>query len=99
MLYEVEAFFFQYKSALDMLVKILHPIAGNQAKDIHTYGSLGKDVTTQLKQLKKNKKLNLTAGRIDWLIEEIEKVKSPWLESVINIRDTFSHYKSEIALG
>lgn len=99
MLYELEAFFFQYKSALDMLVKILHPIAGNHAKDIHTYGSLGKDVVTQLNQLKKNKKLNLTSGRIDWLIEEIEKVKSPWLESVINIRDTFSHYKSEIALG
>ena len=99
MLYEVEAFFFQFKSALDMLVKVLCPIAGNNAKNFHTYGSLGKDVITQLNELKKNKKLNLTAGRIDWLIEEIEKVKSPWMESVIRIRDTFSHYKSEIALG
>jgi len=99
MLYEVEAFFFQFKSALDMLVKVLCPIAGNQAKNFHTYGSLGKDVIKQLNELKKNKKLNLTAGRIDWLIEEIEKVKSPWMESVIRIRDTFSHYKSEIALG
>lgn len=99
MLYELEAFFFQYKSALDMLVKVLCPFAGKNAGNISTYGKFGKDVITQLNELKKNKKLNLTIGRIDWLIEEVEKAKSPWMESVIRIRDTFSHYKSEIALG
>lgn len=99
LLYELESFFYQFKSALDMLVKILCPIAGNNAKNIHSYGSSGKDVITQLNQLKKNKKLNLTIGRIDWLIEEIEKAKSPWLESVIKIRDTFAHYKINMGLS
>lgn len=99
MLYEVEAFFHQYKSALDMLVKVLCPITGLNAGTLSTYGKYGNNVIKTLEKFKKNKNHGLTVGRIDWLIEEIEKTKSPWMESVIRIRDTFSHYKPEIALG
>lgn len=97
MLYEVEAFFTQYKSCLDMLVKVLCPITGLQPGTLSTYGDFGNRVIERLNKLKKTSH-NLTVGRIDWLIEEIEKTK-PWLESVIRIRDTYTHYRSEIHFG
>jgi hypothetical protein len=98
MLYEVEAFFSQYKSCLDMLVKVLCPVTGLQPGTLSTYGDYGNRIVTRLEKLKKDRNHNLTVGRIDWLIEEIEKTK-PWLQSVIRIRDTYTHYKSEIHFG
>lgn len=89
MLYEVEAFFTQYKSCLDMLVKVLCPITGLQPGTLSTYGDFGNRVIERLNKLKKTNH-DLTVGRMDWLIEEIEKTK-PWLESVIRIRDTYTH--------
>lgn len=97
MLYEVEAFFTQYKSCLDMLVKVLCPITGLQPGTLSTYGDFGNRIIERLNKLKKTNH-SLTVGRIDWLIEEIEKTK-PWLESVIRIRDTYTHYRSEIHFG
>jgi hypothetical protein len=97
LLCEVEAFFSQYKSCLDMLVKVLSPITGLQPGTLSTYGDYGNRIIARLKSLKKTNH-NLTVGRIDWLIEEIEKTK-PWLESVIRIRDTYTHYRSEIHFG
>ncbi len=99
MLYEVEAFFFQYKSSLDMLVKILCPLTGLNSGSLSTYGNYGEKIIKTLNNLKKNRKLNLTLGRVNWLIEEIEKTKSLWLESVIKLRDTISHYRSDITFG
>lgn len=99
MLFEVEAMFFQYKSALDMLVKVLAPITGKSFGSLSTYGKSGMDVIKALQQMKKNNKLKLTHGRVDWLVELIEKAKSPWLESVIRIRDTFSHYRTDFEFG
>lgn len=98
MLCEVEAFFAQYKSCLDMLVKVLCPITGLQPGTLSTYGNDGDGVIKTLKKFKKNKNHKLTVGRIDWLIEEIEKAK-PWLQSVIRVRDTYTHYRSEIHFG
>jgi len=97
MLCEVEAFFSQYKSCLDMLVKVLSPITGLQPGTLSTYGDYGNRIIARLKNLKKTDH-KLTVGRIDWLIEEIEKTK-PWLQSVIRIRDTYAHYRSEIHFG
>lgn len=99
MLHELEAFFNQYKSALDMLAKILCPITGLNAGTLSTYGNSGSGIIKTLTKHKKNKNHGLTVGRIDWLIEEIERAKSPWLESVIKIRDTFSHYKIDMGLS
>ena len=82
-----------------MLVKVLCVVTGKPATTFPTYGNSGAKLLPTLRQLKKDKKLNLTQGRIDWLIEIIEKAKSPWLESVINIRDTFSHFQSDINFG
>ncbi len=99
MLYEVEGFFHQFKSALDMLVKVLCPITGLNPGTLSSYKSDGSGVIKILEKFKKNKNHGLATGRIDWLIEEIEKAKSPWMKSVIKIRDDFSHYKPELALG
>ncbi len=99
MLHEVEALFFQYKSALDMLVKILCPITGKTSGTFSTYGKSGSKLIPILNRLKADEKLNLTGGRVDWLIEIIEGAKSSWIESVIRIRDTFSHYRPEINFG
>ena len=99
MLFEFEAFFFQMKSCLDMLVKLFVPIFGSKQATISTYGDKGEKVITHLQQLKKNKKLNLPEGRIDWLIELIQQVKDPWLKPLIALRDTISHYKSFIGIG
>ena len=99
MVFEFEAFFFQLKSCLDMLVKLFAPIFGSKYGNVSTYGDKGKDVVTHLNQLKKNKKLNLTHGRVDWLIELIQQVKDPWLKPLIALRDTISHYRSFIRIG
>src|SRR6266404_3368754 len=61
MLYEVEAFFSQYKSCLDMLVKVLCPITGLQPGTLSTYGDYGNRVIARLNNLKKTKH-NLTVG-------------------------------------
>jgi len=98
MLYEMESFFLQYKSSLDMLVKILCPVTGLSAGTLSSYGKFGERLVKRLKKFKKTNH-KLTVGRIDWLIEEIEKAKSPWLESIITIRDTYSHYRTEINFG
>lgn len=87
------------KSALDMLVKVLCVVTGKPATTFPTYGNSGSKLLPTLHQLKRDKKLNLTHGRIDWLIEIIEKAKSPWLEWIISIRDTFSHFQSDINFG
>jgi hypothetical protein len=97
MVCEFEAFFFQLKSCLDMLVKLFVPIFGSKYGNVSTYGDKGKEVVTHLNQVKKNKKL--THGRIDWLIELIHQVKDPWLKPLITLRDTISHYRSFIGIG
>ena len=99
LLFEIEAFFFQYKSTLDMLVKILCPVTGLTAGSLSSYRDKGSGIIKKLEKFKKNKNHGRSEGRIDWLIEEIEKAKTPWLESVIRLRDTFSHYRPEIAFG
>jgi hypothetical protein len=80
-----------------MLVKVLCSITGLQPGTLSTYGDYGNRIIARLNNVKKTKH-NLTVGRIDWLIEEIEKTK-PWLESVIKIRDTYTHYPTEIHFG
>jgi hypothetical protein len=82
-----------------MLVKLFVPIFGSKQASISTYGDKGKDVITHLQQLKKNKKLNITLGRVDWLMELVQQVKDPWLKPLIALRDTVSHYRSFIGIG
>lgn len=99
LLFEFEAFFFQFKSTLDMLVKLFVPVFGSKTTDVPTYGKNGTHVIKFLEQLKKNKKLKLHAGRVDHLAELIREAIDPWLKPLVAIRDTVSHYKSHIGIG
>jgi len=65
MIFEFEAFMFQAKSTLDVLVKLFVPVFGTKQTDISTYGRAGEKVITYLQQLKHNKKKAwLTVGSI-----------------------------------
>jgi hypothetical protein len=98
MVFEFEAFFFQFKAALDQLVKLMPLVLGLKASAPHTYGKKGKDVITYLNQLKKNSSLGLAAGRLDELITLVINTM-PWLGSLIDLRDTVSHYGSFVRIG
>lgn len=95
-LYEFEGFFHQFKSSLDMLVKIFGPLFGGGS--LSRYGNKGTEVASYLKK-QKERNSKLTPGRIDWLIELIEQARDPWLKSAIAIRDTVSHYRPYIHFG
>lgn len=97
MIYEFEGFFHQIKSTLDMLVKVLGVVIGTKAGTLSTYGDSGTKVVKHLQSKKKDKRL--TPGRIDWLIEEVQKARDPWLSSIIRVRDTISHYRPYVHFG
>lgn len=99
MIFEFEAYLFQLKSSLDMLVKLFVPVFGSKQADLSTYGKAGEKVIIHLRQLKKDKKKKLTHSRIDLLIELIQQVRDPWLKPLIALRDTISHYSSQIRIG
>lgn len=96
MLYEVDAFFHQFKSTLDMLVKTLCIVFGTTPGKLSTYKSHGDGVVKFLKgQLKDSR---FTSGRVQQLIEIIEQAK-PWLKTIITLRDTLSHYQPYVHFG
>ncbi len=99
MIFEFEAFMFQIKSTLDMLVKLFVPIFGSKHADLSTYGKAGQKIITHLRQLKLDKKKKLAHGRVDLLIELIQQAIDPWLKPLIALRDTISHYSSRIRIG
>ena len=99
LIFEFEAFMFQVKSSLDMLVKLFVPVFGVKQADISTYRKAGEKVITYLQQLKRDKKRKLAHGRVDLLIQLIREAKDPWLKPLIALRDTVSHYSSEIGIG
>lgn len=82
---EVEACLMQAKSTLDVLAKILQPLAGIH---LQTFGKFGQSVIDSLKNnLKDNEK---PAGAI--LIKLIEG-NINWLEELRNDRTSIEHYK------
>lgn len=99
MIFEFEAFMFQIKSTLDMLVKLFVPVLGSKHADLSTYGKAGQKIITHLRQLKRDKKKKLAHRRVDLLIELIEQAIDPWLKPLIALRDTVSHYSSQIRIG
>lgn len=99
MIFEFEAFMFQVKSTLDMLVKLFIPVFGEKKTDVSTYGKNGEKVITHLEQLKRNKKKRLAPGRVDLLIQLIREAKDPWVKPLIAMRDTVSHHSAQIGIG
>jgi len=64
MLYEVEAFFSQYKCCFDMLVKVLCPITGLEPGTLSTYGDFGNRIVARLNRLKKTQHINCRENRL-----------------------------------
>lgn len=84
---ELEAMLLQAKASIDVMVKVLRPLAGIK---LATYADSGKKV---LKALKNNLP-NDIQGRGDWLIALVEAVV-PWIEQwVTSYRDTVAHYRT-----
>jgi hypothetical protein len=97
MLYEFEAFCFQFKSSLDMLVKILGPALEPKGGSAKNYGDKGNVVIKYLESKKNNKKL--AGGRLNYMVELIESAREPWLRSMIDVRDTLTHKRPYIHFG
>lgn len=91
LLFELEAFLFQFKSTLDISVKIIEVLLPKRFKT-HTFGKKGELLIKGL-----NNYLNDKAARKDTvsrLVKMLEYDKTSWLEQIINLRDTISHYKT-----
>ena len=91
LIFELEAFLFQVKSSLDMLVKLLNPIIGRALVSTKTYEKKGESIIKGLEQLK-NKK-NSRKEEIDQLIKLIRSDKDSWIETVVDYRDELNHFK------
>jgi hypothetical protein len=84
---ELEAMLLQAKASIDVMVKVLQPLAGI---NLATYADGGKKV---LKALKNNLPKDIQ-GRADWLIALVE-TGVPWIEQWVgSYRDTVAHYRT-----
>ena len=97
MLYEFEAFCFQFKSSLDMVAKLLGPALVPKGGSPRNYGNNGKAVIDYLEDKKNNNRL--VPGRIDYMIELIESAREPWLRSMIAVRDNLTHKAPYVHFG
>jgi hypothetical protein len=88
LLFELEAFLFQMKSALDLAVKFFKPLFPNRIKT-KTFGSMGKNLIKGLEQFKKDK----TAKKeiVDSIISMIKDDQKTWLKQAITLRNHLNH--------
>jgi hypothetical protein len=92
LIFELEAFLYQIKSSLDMLVKILDPIIGPGKVGTHTYEKKGEAIVKGLCGVKQHM-TEEEALPVHNLIELIQSEKQSWLETVIKLRDRISHVR------
>ena len=91
LIYELEAFLFQLKSALDMAIKVLGTLLPNYFKT-KTFGNKGEHLIKNLENYKLKQKDRTVF--IDSIIEIIRSDQNIWLKDSIELRNTISHYKS-----
>ena len=91
LIYELEAYLFQLKSALDMAIKILGILLPNHFKT-KTFGNNGEHFIKNLESYKNVKKER--SELIDSIIEMVKYDQNTWLKDSIELRNTISHYKS-----
>ncbi len=106
--FELEAFLFQVKSALDVAIKILKDLFPDRFKT-NTFGDKGSKIIANLNRYKDDLEKDIRersvdekyidiyiryrGKTIDNLICMIGDDKAKWLDRVISARDTVSHYK------
>jgi hypothetical protein len=91
LIFELEAFLFQVKSSLDMLVKLLIPILGKDVVGTRTYKDEGNQLIKGLTRFKNRPGSN--ADAINALIALIETNRDAWLRTVVQMRDELNHVK------
>jgi len=91
LLFELESFMFQMKSALDLSVKLIEAFFPNRFKT-HTFGDRGEDLIRGLEKFKKDK--NAQIEIVDSIISMVRDDQNSWLKQAINLRDTLAHYKT-----
>lgn len=91
LLFELEAFLFQMKSALDIGVKLLGVLIP-QRFPTFTFSGKGDKLIRALEQFGHDKtaKSELVTGMVKMLQDDREA----WLEQAITLRDTISHFKT-----
>lgn len=78
LIFELEAFLYQVKSSLDMLIKLLIPIIGDGIVRTKTYSNKGDDLIKSLTQYKKKKEVHIEM--VDNLTNLVKVHKEGWLE-------------------
>ena len=91
LIFELEAFLYQIKSSLDMLVKLLIPITDNIVRT-QTYSKKGEGIIPGLEQFKQKKGVRTDA--VDGLIQLMRDDKDAWLQTVVEWRDELNHIKA-----
>jgi hypothetical protein len=91
LLFELEAFLFQMKSALDIAVKFPEALFPNRFKT-KTFGDMGDDLIKGLEKFKKDK--NSKKDIIDSIISTIRDDQKTWLKQAITLRTTINHFKT-----
>lgn len=91
LIYELEAFLFQLKSALDMAIKVIGELLPNYFKS-NTFGNKGEHFIKNLENYKKVRTDRLEL--IESIIEMVKDDQKKWLKQSVELRNTISHYKS-----
>jgi len=89
---ETEAFLFQTKSCLDILVKILSPICSISFGAVYTFENKGEKIIDILNNNISFKKYE--KDKIDTLIAIIKEDRDKWLTYTIDLRDKTNHEES-----
>lgn len=91
LLFELEAFLFQMKSALDIGVKMLGVLIPNRFQTF-TFSDKGDRLIRGLEQFSRDK--NAKHGLVAHMIEMLRDDRDAWLQQAISLRDTISHFKT-----
>lgn len=91
LLFELEAFMFQTKSALDIAVKFPEAFFPNRFKT-KTFGDMGDDLVKGLEKYKKDK--NCKKEIVDSIISMIKEDQQTWLKQAITLRTSLNHFKT-----
>lgn len=91
LLFELEAFIFQMKSALDLAVKFIEILFPKRFKT-KTFGAKGESLIKGLVNFKNDQ--DAKKEIVDSIISMIEDDQKTWLEQSITLRDTLGHFQT-----
>ncbi|CAK8716910.1 Cthe-2314-like HEPN domain-containing protein [Candidatus Electrothrix gigas] len=91
LIYELEAYLYQLKSSLDMVIKIMGILFPNHFKT-NTFGKNGDHLIKNLEKFKENNSNHIE--QIDYIIDMVKNDQDVWIRKAVELRNTITHYKS-----